>query len=386
MRKHIASLAVVFCLASALFLSAIPVVATETGPTPDPPEPLWMYVWDDIDGDGELEKVYFLTRDEYVFGSVFENIPPSLPYDDTPGSFRGDNVGLRSPDYEVIEDTGGSPNTLLHYRIIEISNSATFVSDTGGSLTTVWEGNDVRLTREADLDTERLLLTFTAKNLGIETLEDVSFVERHRFDDGQFVFNGDKYKGGQLIGLDHPGWHDRPLMGMVYAPVPDSLEIDHTLAFDPSTAVFLLGDLASGEEASVQLAVVWSTVDDPDEAFDQVVEKMVDQKIELRTIDATITIHPETLNLKSKGRWVTCIIELPEYLDEGDIDPSTVLLEGSIRAENPVLTGHSLNVKFDRSDLEDLLTSGKDIVLTVTGKLWDGMVFKGTDTIDAIHG
>jgi hypothetical protein len=385
MRKYIASLAVVFCLASAFFLGAIPVVAMETGPTPDPPEPLWMYIWEDIDGDGKLERIYFLTRDEYLFGSVFQGMPPFLPYDDTPGQFSGDNVGLRSPGYQVISDTSGTPNVQLEYQIQDVSSAATFVSDTGGTLTTVWEDNDVRLTREADLDTSRLLLTFTVRNLGMETLEDISFVEKHRFDDGQFIFNGDKYKGGQLIGIDHPGEHDLPVMGMVYAPVPDLLEIEEPLDFDPSTATFLLGDLASGEEASVQLAVVWSTSDDPEDAFDEVVEKMLEMKRELRIIEANIECHPETLNLKSKGKWVMCIIELPEYLDESDIDPSTVRLQGTIPAEHPILTGHSLNVKFERLELEELLTAGDDIVLTVSGELYDGMRFVGTDIIDAIH-
>lgn len=385
MTRRISSSAMVFLIVSSLTLGVFPVLAIETGPTPEPEEPLWMYVWDDVDGDGLLEKVYFLTRDDFLFGSVFEGTPPSVPYNDVPGRFSGDNVGLRSPGYQIISDSEGNANVLLDYEITH-SNSATFVSDTGGVLSTVWEDNDVRLTRMADLDEERLLLTFTVENLGTGTLEDVSFVEKHKFDDGQFIFEGDKYKGGQLIGVDHPGLHDRPVMGMVYAPVPDSLEIDYSIAFDPSIATFILGDLAAGDDISVQLAMVWSNVRDPDEAHDQVVEKMVEQKIKLRTIDAKIEIHPETLNLKSKGRWVTCIIELPEYLEESDINPDTVKLEGAIKAQKPILTGHSLNVKFDRAELEELLTSGKDIVLTVTGQLWDGMHFKGTDTIDAIHG
>jgi hypothetical protein len=105
---------------------------------------------------------------------------------------------------------------------------------------------------------------------------------------------------------------------------------------------------------------------------------------EVPELVADIEIHPETLNLNSQGKWVQCIIELPEGYDVADIDPSTVYLEGDIPAENPVLTGHSLNVKFDRSDLEDKLSPGEDIVLTVTGALTDSTTFVGTDTIDAI--
>jgi hypothetical protein len=386
MKNNAMSILVVYSMVTASFFGALPVFAMESGPTPDPPDHLWMYVEDDIDGDGLLEKVYFLSRDEFMFGSVFENIPPSIPYNDTPGSFTGDNVGIRSPRYQVISETGGIPDTLLDYELLDDTFSAVFVSDTGGTMVTTWEDNDVRLIRTAELTTERLLMTFTVENLGTGTMEDVKFVETHRFDDAQMIFNEDKYKGGQLLGIDHPGLHDAPLMGMVYNPVPDALRLDVDAAFDPSIAEFVLGDLDAGEEASVQLAVVWSTEADPDDALDQVVDRMVDQKVKLRTIEATIEIHPETLNLKSKGKWVTCIIKLPDYLDESDIDPATLRLEGTITADKPILTGTSLNVKFDRAELIALLTSGEDIVLTVTGELLDGMPFKGTDTIDAIHG
>ncbi len=386
MRTKASSMIVAYSLMAISFFGALPVFATETGPTPDPSEHQWMYIWEDIDGDGLDERIYFLSRDEFLFGSVFENIPPSIPYNDTPGSFSGDNVGLRSPGYQIFSDTNSAPNALLDYQLVNDTFSATFISDTGGTIITTWEDNNVRLTRVAELTSERLLMTFTIQNDGPDDLSDVSFVEKHRFDDAQQIFNEDKYKGGQLLGIDHPGLHDAPLMGMVYNPVPDSLTIDDDLAFDPSTATFMLGDLGSGDAYSVQLAVVWSTESDPDDAKEQVVQKMVDQKVELRTIDASIEIHPETLNLKSKGRWVTCIIKLPDYLSESDIDPSTVMLEGMILAEKPQLTGDSLNVKFGRAELEEILTEGDDIILTVTGQLRDGMPFKGTDTIRAIHG
>ncbi|MCK4443511.1 MAG: hypothetical protein KAW09_03140, partial [Thermoplasmata archaeon] len=327
MKTNVMSILIVYSLLTVSFFGVIPVLATETGPTPDPPEHLWMFIWEDIDGDGLDERIYFLNRDEFMFGSVFENVPPSIPYNDTPGSFSGDNVGLRSPGYQVIASTGGTQNVLLDYALVDDTFAATLVSDTRGMIVTKWADNGFTLIRTADLTSERLLMTFTVENTGPNTAEDVYFVEKHTFDDGQSIFNEDKYKGGQLLGVDHPGLHDRPLMGMVYSPVPDSMTVDDALAFDPSTASFLLGDLEPGESASVHLAVVWSTESDPDEAKDQVVQKMVDQKVKLRTIDATVEIHPETLNLKSKGRWVTCIIELPDYLDESDIDPSTVMLE-----------------------------------------------------------
>jgi hypothetical protein len=97
-------------------------------------------------------------------------------------------------------------------------------------------------------------------------------------------------------------------------------------------------------------------------------------------LEADVEIHPETLNAKSKGKWVTCIIELPEAYDHMDIDPAMVYLEGDIPAEKPVFTGHSLNVKFDRGALIEKLSPG-EAQLTVTVTLTDGTSFSGYDKI-----
>ncbi|UCD92826.1 MAG: hypothetical protein JSV43_02600, partial [Methanobacteriota archaeon] len=129
----VSSSATVFILIGTLITSSFAVVATETGPIPDPEDSMWMYVMDDVDGDGLLEKVYFLTRDDFMFGSMFEGSPPTIPYNDNPGEFSGDNVGIRAPGYQIVSDTDGSTNVLLDYQISH-SNSAIFVSDTGGVL------------------------------------------------------------------------------------------------------------------------------------------------------------------------------------------------------------------------------------------------------------
>lgn len=102
-------------------------------------------------------------------------------------------------------------------------------------------------------------------------------------------------------------------------------------------------------------------------------------------IEATVEIHPETLNLKSKGRWVSCIITLPEGYPTDDIIAGTVSLEEDIPAEHALLTGYSLNVKFDRAKLADKLNPGSETVLTVKGQLADGTLFTGTDTIRVIE-
>ena len=111
-------------------------------------------------------------------------------------------------------------------------------------------------------------------------------------------------------------------------------------------------------------------------------------------IQATIDIDADTLNLKSKGKWITAYIEFPEGYDVLDIEVSEILLNSSISAEEkPASIGDydndgilDLMVKFDRQDLIDLLKNigikDKDIVkLTVVGNLLDGISFEGSDTI-----
>jgi len=111
--------------------------------------------------------------------------------------------------------------------------------------------------------------------------------------------------------------------------------------------------------------------------------------IELLT--ATIDIDPDTLNLNSKGRWITCYIELPEGYDVRDIDLSTVVLEGTVYAESrPTRVGDhdsdgilDLMVKFDRSQVAGLLEPAEEVTITVEGEVGDTR-FSGTDTIRVI--
>lgn len=112
---------------------------------------------------------------------------------------------------------------------------------------------------------------------------------------------------------------------------------------------------------------------------------------------AQIDVNPDTLNLKSKGKWITCYIELPQGMDVKDIDVSTIKISDisgnsvDIPAEKrPTRIGDNdgdsvpdLMVKFDRSEVEDQSSPG-DATITITGELKDGTVFEGFDIINVI--
>jgi len=109
-------------------------------------------------------------------------------------------------------------------------------------------------------------------------------------------------------------------------------------------------------------------------------------------IQATIDIDPDTLNLNSKGKWITCYIELPGDYDVEDIDVKTIKLNDQVPAESrPTGIGDcdddgivELMVKFDRSAVQEILEAGDEVEVTVTGELNDDTKFEGSDAIRVI--
>lgn len=102
---------------------------------------------------------------------------------------------------------------------------------------------------------------------------------------------------------------------------------------------------------------------------------------------AVIDIDPDTLDMESKDKWMTCYIEIPEGYDVSDIDIGSILLEGLFEVQHSDVQNGVLMVKFDRQDVIAYIELVLCIVpqdyvsLAVTGELSDGMLFKGSDTI-----
>ncbi|MCK5291238.1 MAG: hypothetical protein KAR39_04370 [Thermoplasmata archaeon] len=120
-----------------------------------------------------------------------------------------------------------------------------------------------------------------------------------------------------------------------------------------------------------------------------------------KQIKARIDIDPDTLNLRSRGKWVTCYIELPAEYDPRDINASTILLNntlrpeldpkyGFVRSEESYIVDHDGNgiyermVKFGRQKVIDMLGQGGLAELTVVGHMNDGTQFEGSDTINVM--
>jgi len=107
------------------------------------------------------------------------------------------------------------------------------------------------------------------------------------------------------------------------------------------------------------------------------------------TIEATVDIKPDTINLNRKGRWITAYITLPEGYNVSDFDRSTILLEGIFRPEWSNIEDGKLMAKFDSAPVIDYLWdrlyhmggSRGYLELTVRGQLTNGVDFVGSDTV-----
>jgi N-acetylneuraminic acid mutarotase len=111
----------------------------------------------------------------------------------------------------------------------------------------------------------------------------------------------------------------------------------------------------------------------------------------LEGLGVIVDIDPNTLNLKSNGKWITCYIEMAKWCDVNDMDISTIKLNNVIQAEStPTEISDydydeipDLMVKFDWANAIQILEPGKDVEIIITGKLND-YSFEGNDFIRVI--
>ncbi len=102
-------------------------------------------------------------------------------------------------------------------------------------------------------------------------------------------------------------------------------------------------------------------------------------------VNVKIEIRPETLNLTSKSKWISCRILLPEGYSVSDIDSDTILIERRFKADWYWYSEKQQVVmaKFRRSQLDSFLEPG-EIELIVSCHLIDGTYFEGVDTVRVI--
>jgi len=113
-------------------------------------------------------------------------------------------------------------------------------------------------------------------------------------------------------------------------------------------------------------------------------------------VPATVTIQPQTLNLKSRGRWITALIELPSDYSVNDINVSSVMLNNTVPADLTVPpsigdfdndSDLDLMLSFNRTKVIGFILSqepdirNESIALTVSGKVINSVMFEGSGTV-----
>jgi hypothetical protein len=160
--------------------------------------------------------------------------------------------------------------------------------------------------------------------------------------------------------------------------------------------------LVDGTERAVGSSIALDSRDRPHIAYDTGSRRMlyyatpVDGKV-----SADIDVDPDTLNPRSRGRWITAYVELPLGYDPRDIDATTILLNdvlppelnpryGFVMSETSYIMDHDGDsvlermVKFDRTLVEEILSPGLSVTVKIAGQLQDGTEFEGTDAIKVI--
>jgi len=112
--------------------------------------------------------------------------------------------------------------------------------------------------------------------------------------------------------------------------------------------------------------------------------------------ETTIDFEPDTLNLKSKGEFVTAYIELPAGFDVSQIDVSSIMVNNLVPAlVKPTGIGDydkdgtpDLMVKFKRDMVQSVLSPGEGISIVISGQVFHNgsyFDFEGKDTIEVIN-
>ncbi len=96
----------------------------------------------------------------------------------------------------------------------------------------------------------------------------------------------------------------------------------------------------------------------------------------------SLDIDPDTLNLKSKGRWIAAYLSTNASVH--DIDISSILLQDALAPERYDYQDDTLMLKFDRQALIAILEVGDSVEIKMTGKWGDGSDFEAYDWIRVI--
>jgi parallel beta-helix repeat protein len=104
-------------------------------------------------------------------------------------------------------------------------------------------------------------------------------------------------------------------------------------------------------------------------------------------VEVAVHLTPQTLNCRSKGKYIKAHITLPEGFLAEDVDVNEPAIAEPVGLESEYIKGlgaDKIEIAFDRQDFCDALTEDGELEVTVTGSLTTGQYFSATDTITII--
>jgi hypothetical protein len=330
-----------------------------------------------------------------------------------------DGNGNPNDDYDLITDVSGRIGGIGRYRI-----------DYGNAVVRSFGLGDYQGFNQTpvyiDINFENATLRVCRKNTYVQTVQvDKLLMFGHSWDyakhkDGieENIIDGLNTNAPQLFHVlynssTNPGWmaYRNSFTGTIIAGLGFDIREDYSYLFNAKET----GDWDRGIHFDKTFPVYLDPHDQPpkcriywygDDTNEYTnIEKMAtilgnlpsitiaDEETPTLTIASTISINPQTLNIKSKGKWIISYLELPEEYDAKDINVPSIMLNDTIPVEpNSTAIGDydndtipDLMVKFNRTVVSEFILSKGivygNVTLTLTGQLYNGTIFAGSDMI-----
>jgi hypothetical protein len=342
---------------------------------------VWQTAVVDVDGDGATENI------DYIIGEIGEsNIPYSYYPPDFLGAFEVPrvHVGISGMEEVVlfkgirVLDTG---LPVLYGNLVYINTlyQSKNTVNSGEFTITTWTQDSLMLERRADIMTERAVIGYILYCNG-NIVGKTAFIVP--WNNGRTTISGatayvdtmwGEYKADYAAAYNQTGSTDYQLnLSYSFDDYLGKISDDFILGWDDgSPAIYGMGFLPAPDSASVvnggacsnMARVSWSLKKDA-------------------AIPATVRIEPEHVNVNANGL-VTGFVCLPAPYGFEDIDLSTVTCAGAPARVKEQGNDGCVVLKFERADLA-YLPDGENI-LTIKGRLYNGLQFEGSDTVEIFH-
>ena len=106
------------------------------------------------------------------------------------------------------------------------------------------------------------------------------------------------------------------------------------------------------------------------------------------SISLDVGISPDTINLKSQGKYITALLTFSEGANVADVDVGSIRLQEQIQPLDWVWFDEEENmlmVRFNREDVQAVLSVGNNVDVKITGSFNDGTPFEGTGVVKVIN-